>query len=93
LRRASAELHELQQRGAACPKLRISLYCVTEDTVSEMAWQREEEFRRLLDSNIKHLTKDGLDKMVAIAVKEMPQARDDRSTLCRHVLQCMSLVL
>jgi hypothetical protein len=46
-----------------------------------MAWQRESEFRQLLSANIKHLTKDGLDELVAIAVKDMAVVR---CLLCRQ---------
>ena len=40
-----------------------------------MAWQREGEFKQLLSTNIRHLTKEGLDKLVSIAMKDMQSVR------------------
>lgn len=46
-----------------------------------MAWPREDEFRRLLSAATKQMTKDGLDKIVAIGVKDMLLVR---TTVTRH---------
>jgi hypothetical protein len=40
-----------------------------------MSWARERDFKRLLEANAKHLTKEGIDKMVAIALKDMNLVR------------------
>ena len=40
-----------------------------------MSWAREGEFRRLLASSVKHLTKEGMETIVAMAVKDMAQVR------------------
>jgi hypothetical protein len=40
-----------------------------------MAWEREDDFKKLLSANVKHLTKDGMDSLVSIGVKDMLQVR------------------
>jgi hypothetical protein len=59
-----------------------------------MAWQRETEFKQLLSANIRHLTKEGLDKLVSIGVKDMllvrtpcpAQRQCSRERTCGHTL-------
>ena len=53
-----------------------------------MAWQREKEFKQLLTANIRHLTKEGMDQLVSIAVKDMNTVRT--TCLLGTYVQCPS---
>lgn len=52
-----------------------------------MSWQREDDFKALMAANIKHLTKDGLDGLVAIAIKDAQQCYKAVPALAVHMIK------
>jgi hypothetical protein len=47
-------------------------------------WAREDEFKRLFQAQMKRMTRDGLETLVYIAIKDMNEVSDD----CSLVLSC-----